>query len=110
MCIIFPHLHFFSHENTKDKREANPEAWDLQEEDVYGEPRRAHAGVYPQYKAPAKYVHSFVDPTNSHAGHPYAYADPTIIVGKAQFSPQAYPYNYEPARYVQLFSWTIAAS
>ena len=43
MCIIFPHLHFFSHENTKDKREANPEAWDLQEEDVYGEPRRVHA-------------------------------------------------------------------
>jgi len=32
-----------SHENTKDKREANPEAWDLQEEDVYGEPRRIHA-------------------------------------------------------------------
>ena len=57
--------------------------------------------------APQNY---FVDPTNSHAGHPYAYADPTIIVGKAQFNPQAYPYNYEPARYVQLFSWTIAAS
>ena len=36
--IIFPHLHSFRHENTKDKREANPEAWDLQEEDVYGEP------------------------------------------------------------------------
>ena len=41
--IIFPHLHSFRHENTKDKREANPEAWDLQEEDVYGEPRRVHA-------------------------------------------------------------------
>ena len=48
MCIIFPHLHFFSHENTKDKREANPEAWDLQEEDVYGEPRRIHNAKYVQ--------------------------------------------------------------
>jgi len=37
-----------SHENTKDKREANPEAWDLQEEDVYGEPRRAHSGAHPE--------------------------------------------------------------
>ena len=42
MCIIFPHLHFFSHENTKDKREANPEAWDLQEEELK-QPRRIHA-------------------------------------------------------------------
>jgi len=38
-----------SHENTKDKREANPEAWELQEEDgLYGEPRRAHAGAHPE--------------------------------------------------------------
>ena len=60
--IIFPHLHSFRHENTKDKREANPEAWDLQEEDVYGEPRRAHAGAYPNSLAPAptyKYVQLF---------------------------------------------------
>ena len=56
MCIIFPHLHFFSHENTKDKREANPEGWDLEEEEVYGEPRRAHASIYPEPVEPAKYV------------------------------------------------------
>ena len=41
--IIFPHLHSFRHENTKDKREANPESWDLSDELVYGEPRRVHA-------------------------------------------------------------------
>ena len=42
MCIIFPHLHFFSHENTKDKREANPDA-----------------EVYPKPEQPAKYVQLF---------------------------------------------------
>ena len=43
-----------------DKREANPEAWDLQEEDVYGEPRRrAHAGAHSEPKPPAKYVQLF---------------------------------------------------
>merc|ERR1739838_708603 len=36
------------HENTKDKREANPEAWDLEEEQVYMEPRRPRL-------TPAKY-------------------------------------------------------
>ena len=50
-CIIFPNLHSFRYEHTKDKREANPEAWDLQEEDVYEETRRAHA--------PKKYVQLF---------------------------------------------------
>ena len=42
--IIFPHLHSFRHENTKDKREANPESWDLSDElGDNGEPRRVHA-------------------------------------------------------------------
>ena len=41
--IIFPHLHSFRHENTKDKREANPESWDLSDELEHGEPRRVHA-------------------------------------------------------------------
>ena len=58
--IIFPHLHSFRHENTKDKREANPEAWDLQEEEVYMEPRQGfHAGVDPPPEQPAKYVQLF---------------------------------------------------
>jgi len=44
------------YENTKDKREANQEAWDLQEEDVYGEPPRAHPGPYPGFEQPAKII------------------------------------------------------
>ena len=49
-CIIFPHLHSFRHENTKDKREANDGGVD---------PRRAHAGVHPEPEQPAKYVQLF---------------------------------------------------